>query len=406
VNPKKILLLTTFFHPDKFGGAERMIHELAREYASLGHDVTVMTHQAAGLEAAEWFCGFRILRYPVKGPGRFSFYRSVYRNARARLKELLSEETFDVIHTHQLLSAMALFFPTTLFKGPVVNTLHAPYYREFESKHLNGRPAVESEKRLSPIQSLISSILKRGDRFILNKADANIVLSRFSMSLAADLMKKTPDNFKIIPGGVDTTRFVAPMDQDGIKKNLDLPENKPVLFTVRRLVERMGLEDLIDAAGILAGRGVPFHLAIGGCGPLEADLEERAQKSRAAANIRFLGSIPDIQLPDWYRAADLFVLPTRSLEGFGMVTLEAMSSGTAVLGTDVGATSEILMQLDKDLLITRTGPTAIADSIENLIKDAGRLADLGAKARNIVEKLYKWRDVADKTLNVYQSVQK
>ncbi len=79
--------------------------------------------------------------------------------------------------------------------------------------------------------------------------------------------------------------------------------------------------------------------------------------------MKFLGFIPDNELPLYYQSSDGFVLPTRELEGFGLVAVEALACGTPVLGTPVGAIPEILGDLQPDLLFEGIGPEAIARGI-------------------------------------------
>ena len=272
MKPLKIVHVTTYFHPDKFGGAERVVFELARTQKALGHDVTVVTHRAQDTEAAQWLCGIRVLRYPVNARGPAGFYRSVQKNARTLVKELLGEETFDVMHTHQILSALAMHLPKRIFKGPMTASFYAPYHQEYESKHCRGKPASEAERRPSPGVALVSRLLKAADRRVLKRSGAVIVLSEFSRSQVADLARGVLKRTRIIPAGVDLERFHPTEDKELDKHALGAPRGAPLLFTVRRLVERMGLEDLIDAAGILEKRGLPFQLVIGGDGPLSADL--------------------------------------------------------------------------------------------------------------------------------------
>ena len=136
-----------------------------------------------------------------------------------------------------------------------------------------------------------------------------------------------------------------------------------MLFTARRLVPRMGLEELIDAAALLAD--LPrLRLAIAGAGPLR-DQSRGASTARATrdARVELLGRISDEELVDWYRAADLFVLPTLAYEGFGMATIEALASGTPVVGTPVGATPELLAPLDARLLAAGTSAADLDDAI-------------------------------------------
>ena len=397
-------MLTTFFHPDKFGGAERVVFELAGHLARLGQEVTVLTHRAGGTRQEEELDGFRVLRYPADHSGSFAFYRTVFRGVRKALKGLLARERFDILHTHQLLSAFAAFFPRALFKGSPVASFYAPYHQEYETKHLGGRPAAESASRLKTLPSLISSALRKGDRFVLERAKAIIVLSRFSRSQVERLLRGNLDHLHVLPAGVDLDRFKPPADREASRKRLGIPEGVPLLFSVRRLVERMGLEDLIDAAAILARRGVPFHLALGGTGPLKGALESRVSNSPARDHIRFLDVVPEEVLPDWYGASDLFVLPTRSLEGFGMVTLEALASGVPVAGTRVGATAEILEQVDQGLLFEASGAEAMAGHLERLLSDPPALSKIGVKARKVVEAHYGWPRIAEQTLSVYRQV--
>jgi len=104
-------------------------------------------------------------------------------------------------------------------------------------------------------------------------------------------------------------------------------------------------------------------LLIGGAGSLRSDLESLTGSLNLQGHVRFLGFIPDNELPLYYQACDAFVLPTRELEGFGLVTAEALACGTPVLGTPVGAIPETLGELQPDLLFEGIGREAIAGGI-------------------------------------------
>jgi glycosyltransferase involved in cell wall biosynthesis len=100
-----------------------------------------------------------------------------------------------------------------------------------------------------------------------------------------------------------------------------------------------------------------------GGGTLEKKLHHLAVSLGIDDHVQFVGKIADDELRDWYRAADLFVLPTLAEEGFGMVTAEALSAGTAVVGTAIGATPELLAPLDPRLIADGTDPAALAAAI-------------------------------------------
>ena len=125
---------------------------------------------------------------------------------------------------------------------------------------------------------------------------------------------------------------------------------------------------------------------------LAAAVRERELVDR----VHLLGRVPEETLPQLYRAADLFVLPTESLEGFGLVTIEALASGTPVVATPVGATPEILEQLDKDLIGAGTSSQAIASGIRRFLeRSASTRAELAQRGRELCERRYGWERVTE-----------
>jgi len=112
--------------------------------------------------------------------------------------------------------------------------------------------------------------------------------------------------------------------------------------------------------------------------------------------IRFEGFIPENKLPFYYQAADLFVLPTKIMEGFGLVTVESLSCGTPVLGTPIGGTKEILDGLDGRLLFKGTEPRHISEKILYFLNRQSELDNLRGKCRQFIVDNYSWDNVAQK----------
>jgi glycosyltransferase involved in cell wall biosynthesis len=109
---------------------------------------------------------------------------------------------------------------------------------------------------------------------------------------------------------------------------------------VGRLVPVKGLDVLLDACAELARSGGRFRLCLVGDGPLRGSLEQRAGRLGLGGKVQFCGPRPHGQLPDWFRAADLFVLPSRS-EGLPSVLLEATACGTPFVASRVGGIPEV-----------------------------------------------------------------
>jgi glycosyltransferase involved in cell wall biosynthesis len=186
---------------------------------------------------------------------------------------------------------------------------------------------------------------------------------------------------------------------DSIRKKLKLSAETPLLLTVRRLEQRMGLENLIHAARILHRRtpALKFQMVITGKGSLKDRLERLIQEQEVSHCVQLVGLVPRETLPLFFRCADLFVLPTTAIEGFGLVTAEALASGLPVMGTPVGATEEILQQVDERLLFKNTSPEALAEGIETFLKTPEIFWEMRPRCRDLAETRYSWETVVKRT---------
>jgi glycosyltransferase involved in cell wall biosynthesis len=179
---------------------------------------------------------------------------------------------------------------------------------------------------------------------------------------------KLGQKLRLVPGWVDTSRFVPVIDRERAKAQLGWPTDVPVLFTLRRLVSRMGLDRLITACHLLLKDGLKFHLIIGGEGPLRRELESQARALGLSDAVTFLGRVEDQVLPTAYAACDVFVLPTAELECFGIIALEALSAGRPVLATPVGAIPEIIRAFDSSWLASSADAADIAGLLRRFLE--------------------------------------
>jgi glycosyltransferase involved in cell wall biosynthesis len=383
-----ILFLADAVFADKPGGSRVVARELARGLAAKGHRVTFLVgRQTPEPPDDETTGNIRIVRYG--GAGQHKVFMDKGREAAARL---WAQEKFDIVHTH---FAYAAEGPSAVCpEGTVhIRSFYGPWDTE---GYVEDTARVNAAK--SPVtkaKALLQREVKRRMRHSieansLNRSRAVIVLSEQSRGEVHEF--NYPDNqMHLIAGGVDVDRFTpAAEGKAAVRQRLGLPTGRPILFSVRRLAPRMGLDNLIRAMkSIVAGQPEAL-LLIGGKGPERERLEALVNELGLGTNVRFLGFIPDEQLADYYRAADLFVLPTTALEGFGLVTVEALSSGTPAVGTPIGATPEILGALDRRLLAASSGHGDIATAVLGFLNGSWRGELTPERLRDFVLERYTW----------------
>jgi glycosyltransferase involved in cell wall biosynthesis len=150
-----------------------------------------------------------------------------------------------------------------------------------------------------------------------------MVLSKY-MKHKVQHIHGIPDERIIVnPGGVDLSRFQPPQERETLKAKVGFPEGRVHLLTIRNLEPRMGIENLLNCIRILKKDHEGIYLILGGEGTESKNLGNKIEELGIADSVTMTGFIPPDLLPGYYGAADFFILPSRYLEGFGLVTPES-----------------------------------------------------------------------------------
>ena len=193
--------------------------------------------------------------------------------------------------------------------------------------------------------------------------------------------------------GIDIARF-QPGDRHLARQQLGIPVAGRVIVWVGRMHPVKGLDILLESCALLRTRGVEYHLYFVGDGPLRRDLVARAEAHGLAAHITFVGPKLHDELPDWYRAADLTVLPSRS-EGLPNVLRESLACGTPFVASNVGGIKEIA-DPSCCLLVPPEDPTFLADAV------AQALVRWGGTGRAISAGFHSWEESANALVGIMQ----
>lgn len=364
----RIVHAATYVHPDRAGGAERVIADLAAGQAELGHDVTVVSCAEPQLPARETRRGFVHVRRPLDpGLRGLAFVRAV----RATIRDAIAREApFDVLHTHQIASAAAAqrAAPRGVLR---VHAFYAPYADESEV-----------ERGPSWTQRIRAGVARWLDRRALAAADTILVLSEFSREQVAALAPKCLGRVREVHPGIDTSRFFAVPASARVAaaRRLGAPPGARLVVSVRRLVKRMGLDIGLDAFAAVARTDADCQFWIAGDGPEREALSRRARDLGIEDRVRLLGRVDEGDLPDLLRAAEVFLLPTRALEGFGMATLEALACGTSVVATDAGATPQVLARLAPEFTPVPCSAATLAAALRERLADPARARAIAERA--------------------------
>jgi glycogen synthase len=303
--------------------------------------------------------------------------------AQRAMAQVLREASPDLLASHFALFTWPIL--DLIRRYPLVVYFHGP-----GSSETAAEGAGELKRRAGHV--LERAVYRRAARLItLLRAFAEMLCRSYGIP---------EGRVRIIPGGVDAQRFAVSHSPQQARAEFALPNDRPIIVTVRRLARRMGLEDLLAAIALIRSRVPDVLLVIAGRGALADSLQARTSELGLHANVRLLGFVSDENLPLLYRAATTSVVPTATLEGFGLVTVESLAAGTPVLVTPVGGLPEVVEYLAPELVLAGTSPAALAEALLPALD--GRLPLPSAKeCQDYVRARFDWPVVAARVRDVY-----
>jgi len=170
----------------------------------------------------------------------------------------------------------------------------------------------------------------------------------------------------VIPAMVDIGAFQKG-EKKKLKKELHLPE-KPIALFVHRLSKRKGADRLIELAKQIKTRRMRIHILVVGNGPLESYLKSSCERHRLRAHLTLIGGLPNLKLPQYYHASDVFIMPSR-IEEFGRVLVEAMAAGLPIVATETLGANAVLTRKQQQFMVSQKNYLRIPELIGTLLKD-------------------------------------
>jgi len=384
----KVLMLSWEYPPHMVGGLGQHVYDISRYLVMQNVEVHIITPRVKDYPDNETLAGVYIHRvgYPTCEASADDFKGWTFTFNSEAIREAVHLNSkiggFDLVHAHDWMVAYAGRSVSKIFSIPLVTTIHATEYgRNLGLHNRTQREINEIEKNLAL------------------EANQIICCSQYMQDEICSLFGVHRSSVIIIPNGVEPEQFV------------ELPEDPQVIFDPRekalvflgRLVPEKGVWQLLNCFPRVLESVPEARLYIGGRGPQKTILEQRAQKLGINERVEFTGFLRDKERNYVYNQAKVAVFPSL-YEPFGIVALEAMTTRTPVIVSEVGGLSEIVVHRQTGLKVPPGHESKLAEAIIEILSDDKIAGQLAANAVELVESVYSWKIIAQSTIDIYEEV--
>lgn len=349
------------------GGVQAHVLQLAEVMRGYGHDVSVLAPSSPHVSLPDYVVsGGKAVPIPYNGSvARLRFGPATHR----LVKRWLIEGDFDVLHLHEPNAPSLSMLALMIAEGPIVATFHT-----------------STTKSLT--LSVFQGLLRPWHEKIVGRIAVSDLARRWQMeALGSDAVQ--------IPNGVDVASIASAPKIDGYPR-----PGRSVLFLGRFDEPRKGMDVLLGALPGLVEALPDVEILVVGRGD-EDELREKV--GDLAGHLRFLGQVDDAEKASALRSADVYCAPNTGGESFGIVLVEAMAAGTAVVATDLDAFRRVLEDGTAGRLVPVYDSEALAAALIDVLQDDEARANLVAVASKAVQR-YDWSVVARQILQVYETV--
>lgn len=364
--PRPVVVITHEFFP-KRGGIATFTEEIARAGAALGHPIEIWAQQAPGVAEKPW--PFRIVRMPLEGTHNFT--------CRLKLAVRLIRERRRLRHA-------IVYLPEP---GPMLALMMLLPFKAFLPRHI-----VLTFHGSEILRFHADPVTRALTRRLLRHATRVSTLTHYTRKLLCDRFPEAEDKTFLTPGALREDFAVQPRTPDN--RTEARAAGKIVVLTVGRLHPRKGQLAALEALQALPpelSSKVEYWIVGSTSKPrYEQLLRATAFNSGAAAGtsgpiVSFLGDLPDAELARIYDRADIFALTSvdhgHSVEGFGLVYLEASARGLPVVAHRIGGVAEAVADGETGILVTPHRRAELTEAFRKLIEDAALRQRMGAAGR-------------------------
>ncbi|WP_340819089.1 glycosyltransferase family 4 protein [Methanolobus sp. WCC4] len=367
--------------PPLIGGIAAHVHELSKALAKQGNEVHVIVPRYPyNLKWEENFDGIHVHRvFQIRK--RFLSGNLYIPFAIAKLLSVIKKHNIDVVHYH---SSYPESIITKYIKNkPVIFTAHESGFLEMAS---NERFINKLKYRLSHPDIIIGPSQELAD-----------VPTKFGVDKNKTIF---------ISNGVDVDKFSPSISGSRIREKYKVKDDEIVVLCPRRLAPKNGVIYLIEAIPQIAAINQKIKFVIvgeGGFKKQRTEMEDTLINLSLDDKVIFTGDIPNHEMPEFFAASDIVVLPSL-MEATSIAGLEAMSSSKPLIGTTVGGIPYLIDDNITGILVPPKDSEALANAIDRLTKDEDMRNYMGLNARKKVETEFSWEIIAKKTLRIYEEL--
>lgn len=365
---------------DLGGGVGNVSYNLAVQMAKRWHEVYVFTSSICSKESVENYANITIYRYKK----RFTI-GSAPISIDVLHKPLKHE--IDIVHAHagNPPASIAAHWYAKKKKKPFVITYHG-----------DGQWNWGGVIRRTSVYFYNKHLLDR----TLSYADVIISPSRYYID-ESRVLGKYRDKIVVIPNGINVDEFDVGYSKEQCRGKLGLSTNSRMILFVGTLSPHKGPDILIKAMSEIVKEVPDVKLVFVGHGGMREELEMLSKKLGVEKNVEFAGFVEESMKPLYYRAADVFCLPSvMNHEIFGIVNLEAMACSVPVVASKIGGVPDVVKDGENGLLVLPGDSGSLADAIIYLLENEDVREKMGTNGRKKVED-YSWDRVAEETEKVY-----
>ncbi|WP_409251363.1 glycosyltransferase [Bacillus sp. SCS-153A] len=379
-----VLLLSWEYPPNIVGGLSRHVHDLSKSLVKKGCKVIVLTASTDSVPDYEVDEGVHVYRTGPLHPMEEDFLHWVFQLNLSfidKASEIMAKEQIDLIHAHDWIVGKSAAMLKDHYGVPLVTTLHATEYGRNQGIFTNLQQRIHEEERR-----------------LVAASNQVILCSDHMKEELAQLEPRKNLAVSIIPNGVNLQN----VSQDNYGPIRESLEGKKYYFSIGRVVHEKGFETIIETAERI-NKEREIHFVIAGKGPLLEQYRLQVKEKGLEEFVHFLGFVSDSERNALLFQSEAVIFPS-IYEPFGIVALEAMAAGKAVIASKTGGLKSLVEHGYAGLLFEPGNAESLKSCLMNLEETCGLKKSMGENGYKVAEMMFSWERISKQTLEVYEEL--